>query len=75
VFENAVLRRIFRPEKEERTGDWRKLHDEELYNLYYTADDIRMIKSWKMIWAGYTGEKCIQSFCRKAWREKTTWKI
>jgi hypothetical protein len=44
VFENRVLRRIFRPKGDEVTGDWRKLHSEELPNLYSSPDIIRMIK-------------------------------
>jgi hypothetical protein len=52
VFENRVLRRIFGPEKDEVTGGWRKLHNEELHNLYSSPSIIRMIKSRKMRWAG-----------------------
>jgi hypothetical protein len=44
VFENKVLRRIFGPKREEVTGDWRKLHNEELHNLYSSPNIIRMIK-------------------------------
>jgi hypothetical protein len=44
VFENRVLRRIFEPRREEVTGDWRKLHNEELHNLYSSPNIIRMIK-------------------------------
>jgi hypothetical protein len=52
VFENKVLRSIFRPKRDEVTGGWRKLHNEELHNLYSTPSIIRMIKSRRMIWAG-----------------------
>jgi hypothetical protein len=45
VFENRVLRRIFGPKRDEVTGDWRKLHKEELHNLYSSSNIIRMIKS------------------------------
>jgi hypothetical protein len=45
VFENRVLRRIFGPMWDEVTGDWRKLHSEELHNLYSSADIIRLGKS------------------------------
>jgi hypothetical protein len=48
VAENRVLRRIFGPKRNEMTGDWRKLHNEELHNLYSLPDIIRMIKSRKM---------------------------
>jgi hypothetical protein len=51
VFENSVLRRIFGPEWDEVTGEWRKLHNEELHNLYSSPDIIRQIKSGRMRWA------------------------
>jgi hypothetical protein len=53
VFENRVLRRIFGPKRDEVTGDWRKLHNEELHNLYSSPNIIRMIKSRRMRWAGH----------------------
>jgi hypothetical protein len=53
VFENRVLRRIFGPETDEVTGQWRKLHDGELHNLYSSPDIIRYIKSRRMRWAGH----------------------
>jgi hypothetical protein len=43
VFENRVLRRIFGPKRDEVTGDWRKLHNEELHNLYSSPSIIRII--------------------------------
>jgi hypothetical protein len=58
VFENRALRRIFEPKRHEVTGRWRKLHNEELHNLY--SSPIRMIKSRGMKWAGHlvrTGQK------------------
>jgi hypothetical protein len=45
VFENRVLRRIFRTKRDEVTGDWRKLHTEDLHNLYSSPNIIRVIKS------------------------------
>jgi hypothetical protein len=51
VFENRVLRRIFGPKREEVTGDWRKMHNEELHNLYSLPNIIRIIKSKGMRWA------------------------
>jgi hypothetical protein len=45
VFENRMLRRRFRPKRDEVMGDWRKLHNEELHNLYPLPNIIRMIKS------------------------------
>jgi hypothetical protein len=53
VFENRVLRRIFGPKRDEVTGEWSKLHSEELHNLYSSPDIIRLIKSRRMRWAGY----------------------
>jgi hypothetical protein len=51
VFVNRVLSRIFGPKRDEGTGDWRKLHNEELHKLYSSPDIIRMIKSKRMRWA------------------------
>jgi hypothetical protein len=45
VFENRVLRRIFGSKGDEVTGDWRKLHNEELHNLYFLSNIIKMMKS------------------------------
>jgi hypothetical protein len=53
VFENRVLRRIFGPKRYEVTGEWRKLHSEELHNLYSSPDIIWQIKSRRMMWAGH----------------------
>jgi hypothetical protein len=53
VFENRVLRRVFGPKRDEVTGEWRKLHNEELHNLYSSPDFIRQIKSRQMRWAGH----------------------
>jgi hypothetical protein len=52
VFENRVLRRIFGPKRDEVTGGRRKLHNEELHNLYSSPSIIRMIKSRRMRWTG-----------------------
>jgi hypothetical protein len=60
VFENRVLRRIFGPEREEEMGDWRKLHTEELNDLYSSPYIVWEIKSRRMRWAGHVahmGEK------------------
>jgi hypothetical protein len=53
VFENRVLRRIFGPKRDEVTGEWRKLHNEELHNLYSSPDIIRQVKSRQMRWVGH----------------------
>jgi len=53
VFENRVLRRIFGLKRDEVTREWRKLHNEELSNLYSTPNIVRVIKSRRMIWAGH----------------------
>jgi hypothetical protein len=53
VFENRALRRIFGPKWDEVVGGWRKLHNEELHNLYSLPSIIRTIKSKLMIWAGH----------------------
>jgi hypothetical protein len=54
VFENRVLRRIFRPKRDEVTGEWIKLHNEELCDLYSLPSGIiRIIKSRRMRWAGH----------------------
>jgi hypothetical protein len=52
VFENRVLRRISGPKRDDVTGDWRKLHNEELHNLYSSPNIIKMIKSRRMRWTG-----------------------
>jgi hypothetical protein len=63
VFENRILRRIFGPKRDEVIGEWRKLHNEELHNLYSSPDIIRQVKSRRMRWAGHVacmgGEKSV----------------
>ena len=53
MFENKVLRRIFGPRRDEMTGDWRRLHNEELNDLYSSQNIVRVIKSRRMRWAGH----------------------
>jgi hypothetical protein len=79
VFENRVLRRIFGPRRDEVTGEWRKLHNEELHILYSSPNIIRQIKSRRMRWAGHVarmgeGRKFVQGFGGKARRKEATWK-
>jgi hypothetical protein len=75
VFENRVLRRIFGPKRNEVTGEWRRLHNKELYALYSSPNIIRVIKSRRLRWAGHVarmgrgkivqgvgGETCAQVF-------------
>jgi hypothetical protein len=53
VFENRVLKRVFGPKRDEMTGEWRKLRNEELHGLYLSPSIIRIIKSRRMRWAGH----------------------
>jgi hypothetical protein len=56
VFKNAVLRRIFGQKRDEVTGSWRKLYDEELHNLYPSPSIIRMIQSGRRKWTGHISQ-------------------
>jgi len=53
VFENMVLRRVFGPKRDEVTGEWRRLHNKELRDLYSLPNIVRVVKSRRMIWAGH----------------------
>ena len=53
VFENMVLRRVFGPKRDEVTGEWRKLHNEDLNDLYTLPNIVRVVKSRRMRWAGH----------------------
>jgi hypothetical protein len=50
MFQNRILRRIFGPKRKEVAGEWRRLHNEELHNLYASTNSIRVIKSRRMRW-------------------------
>jgi hypothetical protein len=79
VFENRVPRRIFGPKRDEVTEEWRKLHSEELHNLYSSPDIIRQVKSRRMRRVGHVarmGEetKVYKVLVGKARRKETTGK-
>jgi hypothetical protein len=77
MFENRVLRRIFGPKRDEVTGSWRKVHNEELHNLYSSPSIIRMIKSRRMRWAGHVarmGRRGMHiGYWRKCQKERDHW--
>ena len=67
MYGNRVLRRIFGPKRDEVTGEWRKLHNEELNGLYSSPKIVRVIKPRRMRWTGYVArmegeERRIQGF-------------
>jgi hypothetical protein len=65
VFENRVLRRIFGPKRDKVTGEQRRLHNEELNDLYSSPNIIRVIKTTRIRWAGHVarmGKRCMQGF-------------
>jgi hypothetical protein len=71
VFENRVLRKVFGPKRDEVTGDWRKLHNEELNDLYSSPNIVRVVKSRRMRWAWGCGtygggERCAQGVGEEA---------
>jgi hypothetical protein len=77
VFENRVLRRIFGSKRDDVTGEWRNLHNEELHNLYSYPDIIRQVKVNEVGGACGThgrGEKSVQGFGEEAPRKEPTWK-
>ena len=76
VFENMVLRRIFGPRRDEVTGEWRRLHNEELNDLYSSPNIVWVIKSRRMRWAGHVARMGGERGCIGSWwgnrREGTT---
>jgi hypothetical protein len=78
VFENRVLMRIFGHKRDKVTGEWGKLHSEELNNLYCSPNIVRVMKSRRMRWAGHVArrgeERRVQGFGEETSRKETTWK-
>jgi hypothetical protein len=76
VFENRILRRVFEPKRGEVTGEWRKLHSEELYNLYSSPNSVRHMKSRRMMCAGCVAcmgeERKVYKVGGKVQRKETT---
>jgi hypothetical protein len=65
VFENMVLRRVFGPKRDEVTGELRKLHNEELSDLYSLRNIVRVVKSRRMRWAGHVAR--MREVCTGFW--------
>jgi len=78
MFENKVLRKIFGPKRAEITGEWRRLHNEELYYLYSLPNIIWVIRSRRLRWTGHMAcmgdERCLQVFDGGTLGKETTWK-
>jgi hypothetical protein len=76
VFENRVLRRIFRTKRDKIAGEWRKLHNEEANDLYSSPNIVRVINSRRFIWEGHVariGDRSIQGFGWRILRERDQW--
>jgi hypothetical protein len=71
-FENRVLRRIFGTKRDEVTGEWRKLHNDELNILYSSPNTVRVIKSRRMRWAGHVARMGWGDVCSGFWWENLT---
>jgi hypothetical protein len=72
VFENRVLRRIFGPKRDEVTGEWKKLHNEELRDLYSSPSIIRIIKSRRMRLADHVARRWRRGTLIDYWWESQT---
>ena len=79
VFENMVLRRIFGPRRDEVTGGCRRMHNEELSDLYCSPNIVRVIKSRRMRWAGHVACMGEERGCIGSWwgsrRERDHWEV
>jgi len=77
VFENMMLRRIFGPRRDEVTREWRRLHNEDLNDLYSSPNIVRVIKSRRMRWAGHVARMGVERGCIGSWwgnrRERDNW--
>ena len=71
TFENRVLRRIFRPKRDGVTGEWRKLHNEELNDLNSSLNVVRVIKSRRMRWVGHVATYGGRESCEKGFGGET----
>ena len=67
MFENRVLRRIFGPKRDEVTGEWIKLHNEELKDLHSSHNIVQVIKSRRMRWAGHVARMGGGHVCKGFW--------
>ena len=67
VSENMVLRTIFGLRREEVTGEWRRLHNEELNDFYSSPNIVRVIKSRRMKWVGHVGRMAVERGCIGSW--------
>jgi hypothetical protein len=78
VFENRVLKEVCGSKRDEVMGEWRKLHNGKLHDLYCSLNIISLIKLWRRGWAGhvaYSGEKRNAYGIRVGkWNKETTWK-
>ena len=76
MFENMVSRRIFGPRRDEVRVEWRRLHNEDLNDLYSSPNVVRVIKSGRMRWAGHVArmgkERGVQGLCGEAGGKETT---
>jgi len=67
VFENMMLRRISGPKRDEVTGEWRRLYNEELNDLHSSLNIVRVIKSKRMTWAGHVARMGEERGCIGSW--------